>query len=116
MSFFFLAASYVYDIAVDPTIRRVVYTDHGLKHIAALNYDGSNHEVVLQSSDLGRPGAIVLEPETRYVHVQYVGTTIDTLSTGIAKCLVKQARLYCIVKQARLHCYPLTFLVKVAIL
>ena len=59
--------SYPEDIAVDPIIKRVFYTDTGLDHIASLDYDGSNHEIALQINPL-HPTAIVLQPETRYVH------------------------------------------------
>ena len=53
-------------IAVDPTIRRVFYTDAGLNLIAALNYDGSDHDVILdERHNLDEPRAIVLHPETR---------------------------------------------------
>ena len=107
----FLAASFVYDIAVDPTIKRVVYTDSGLNHIAALNYDGSNHEVVLQTSDLG---AIVLQPETRYVYVHDVGTrhTVDRQREMF--CQASEVLLSCPASEASLLAFD--FLVKFAIL
>ena len=53
-------------IAVDPTIRRVFYTDAKFNQIAALNYDGSDHDVILdERHNLDEPRAIVLHSETR---------------------------------------------------
>ena len=55
-------------IAVDTAIQRVVYTDGAERLIAAMDYDGSNHDVILTSEqNLQRPRAIILHPESRYV-------------------------------------------------
>ena len=61
----FLTGSRLEDIEVDPVMERLFYADRGLNHIAALDYDGSNREMIVLQSD---PVAIVLQPETRYAH------------------------------------------------
>ena len=58
----FLTGSRLEDIEVDPVMERLFYADRGLNHIAALDYDGSNREMIVLQSD---PVAIVLQPETR---------------------------------------------------
>ena len=56
-------------IAVDANIRRVFYTDYWHEHIAAMDYDGNNHDVIITSAqNLHNPRAIVLHPETRYTY------------------------------------------------
>ena len=54
-------------IAVDASIRRVFYTDFQHKLIAAMDYDGGNHDVIMTSVDnLDQPRAIVLHADARY--------------------------------------------------
>ena len=61
-----VSGSSAYGIAVDPIIRRVFYTDETFNRIAVMNYDGSDHDVILdERHNLDEPTAIVLHPETR---------------------------------------------------
>ena len=55
-------------IAVDSLVRRVFYTDSGRQLIAAMDYNGNNHYVIMNyTQNLDRPRAIVLQPNARYL-------------------------------------------------
>ena len=66
----------IHAMDADPLIRRLFFADSNTGQIQALDYDGSNYEVVLKATH-NYIRDIDVVPEIRYVHAQ-ASNTIHT--------------------------------------
>ena len=63
----------IHAMDADPLIRRLFFADSNTGQIQALDYDGSNYEVVFKANHTST-GDIKVVPEIRYVHAQASNT------------------------------------------